>query len=37
MPKGKLKSPFGGYKKRSTITLKKTKPNPMYKATKKRY
>tara|TARA_Y100001938_G_C7996702_1_gene382483 strand:- start:211 stop:318 length:108 start_codon:yes stop_codon:yes gene_type:complete len=34
MPKGKLKTKFGGYKKAKKVTLKKTKHNPMYKAKK---
>ena len=34
MPKGKLKTRFGGYKKDKKVTLKKTKHNPMYKAKK---
>ena len=37
MPKGKLKTSYGNYKKRAKISLKKTKHNPMFKAKKKAY
>ena len=36
MPKGKLKSKYGGYKKTYSLKLKKTKHNTMYKYKKKK-